>query len=129
VPIEINPSRFGGFSLADLTLHAYGFSPYKYFFENKKPDWETICKEKEGQHFGWILAYNANNMSLSEFEPDHEKFKGTLSEILYYNRIDHMKNPVFATVYAKTKNLDEFFKFLNFDFGEYFKRVEGSTEG
>jgi len=119
IPIEVNPLRYGGFSLADLTHWAYDFNPYKYFFTNTKPDWDKIYKEKKNKHFGWILAYNAN-LSFESYIPDHNKFKNSFSKVLHYNKLDHKKYPVFATVYGETENLDEFYKYLSVDFGKFF---------
>jgi len=123
IPIEVNPLRFGGFSLADLTYWAYGYNPYEYFFKNIKPNWPKIYKDKKDLHFGWILAYNGD-LDLNKYEPDHEKFKKTFSKILYYNKLDYKKYPVFATVYAESKNLKDLYKYLNIDFSKYFKKIK-----
>src|SRR5262249_44395825 len=40
VPIELNPIRFGGFGLADLTYHAFGFNHFEHFFRDKQPNWQ-----------------------------------------------------------------------------------------
>ena len=45
--IEVNPMRFAGFCVADLTWFAYGFNPYEYYFNGKEPDWDHILQGKE----------------------------------------------------------------------------------
>ncbi len=122
VPIEVNPCRFGGFGLADLTYYGYGFNPYEHFFAEKKPNWNAILEKKSGLELGWILANNPD-IDLSKSEPDHKKFRSTFTKILHYNEMDYKKWPVFATVYAQSRDINEFLKYLHVDFAGYFKKT------
>ncbi len=122
IPVEVNPCRFGGFGLADLTYYGYGFNPYEYFFSQKKPDWGRILREREGLKLGWILGNNPNTDS-SDLRPNHEKFRSTFSNILQYREMDHKRWPVFASVYAQSRDLKDLTKYLSVDFGQYFERI------
>jgi len=47
LPIEVNPMRFGGWcSSPDMAWYAFGINEYEYFFKRKRPDWESLLKEK-----------------------------------------------------------------------------------
>jgi hypothetical protein len=122
IPVEVNPCRFGGFGLADLTYYGYGFNPYEYFFTGKKPDWEGIMEKKRGLELGWVLANNPS-IDLSKARPNHKKFKATFSDILHYDEMNYRKWPVFAVVYAQSRNLNEFLKYLRVDFADYFEKT------
>ncbi len=119
VPIEINPVRYGGFGLADLTYYAFGLDPFKAFFNNFKPNWNDIWKNHDG-YFGWVLGYNGVNTDVNKKKPKHKAFKSLFKEILHYVKFDYSKNPAFAIAYVKEDQKKRLFKLLEIDFDKYF---------
>ena len=124
IPIEMNPLRYGGFGLADLVYHAFGFNPFDAFFENFKPDWEEIWNERDKNHFGWILGYNGTDINVDTHEPDHEIFREYLGNILHYVEIDHKENPAFSIAYIEDNCSISLQRFLKTEFNDFFVPVK-----
>lgn len=120
LPIEMNPLRYGGFGLADLTYHAFGVNPFLAFFQSKIMDWEKIWRERKNHNYAWILAYNSSKADLSKQIPDHELFQEYLGNLLHYVEIDHKENPVFALAYLEDKKMKNLERFLTLEFDRFF---------
>jgi len=120
IPIEMNPLRYGGFGLADLTFHAFGFNPFLAYFNNFKPNWNEIWQTGSEYNFGWVLGYNGTNIELEKQKPEHDKFRNYLGDVLHYVKIDHTENPVFAIAYFKDSNPDSLQRILETEFNDFF---------
>lgn len=120
IPIEMNPLRYGGFGLADLTYHAFGFNPFNAFFQNIKPDWEEIWKKYKQHHFGWVLGYNGKDINTDTHTPDDDAYLKYLKETLHYVEIDHRTNPVFSLAYVKDDSEISLRRLLKTNFNEFF---------
>ncbi len=118
-PIEMNPLRFGGFGLADLTLHMSGVNPFKLFFSDESFNWSNFWK-KDSNIYAWVLGYNGTEIDVKHTLPQHQDFKQHLGEILHYIAIDHLNNPVFALAYTKLDNLDQVHKIKDLEFNNFF---------
>jgi len=123
IPIEMNPLRYGGFGLADLAYHAFGFNPFNAFFDNFKPNWQQIWQNKKDMHFGWILGYNGTDIDMELNKPDHVAFREYLGNILHYVEIDHKENPVFSIAYVKDDCSKSLQRFLKTEFNDFFVPV------
>jgi len=121
LPIEMNPLRYGGFGLADLTYHAFGINPFAAFFHSKSMDWAKIWQKHGNKNFAWILAYNGINSDPKRATPQHQTFQEYLGDILHYQKMDHRKNPVFALAYLQDQNLANLQRFLSLEFDEFFQ--------
>ncbi len=123
IPIEMNPLRYGGFGLSDLTYHAFGFNPFNAFFNNLKPDWQQIWEIRNEHHFGWVLGYNGTNINVETHTPNDEAYLHYLGETLHYVKIDHKKNPVFSIAYVKDNCPISLQRFLKIEFNDFFVPV------
>ena len=121
LPIEMNPLRYGGFGLADLTYHAFGVNPFNAFFQSYKMDWNKIWGERKNHNYAWILAYNSTEADISKQAPDHKLFQDYLGSHLHYVEIDHQENPVFALAYLQDEKLKNLERFLSLEFDQFFK--------
>lgn len=123
VPIEVNPLRFGGWcTTADLLGVALGFNSYEYFFQNQKPDWESIFADKADKQYSIIVLDNSSGIDLTEIERfDYEKLAQDLENPVLIRRLDINQYPVFGFVFAEssTDNTEELLRMLNSDFREY----------
>lgn len=122
MPIEVNPMRFAGWCVADLTYHAWGFNPYEYYLDGIKPHWETILKEREGRVVGVVVADVAADVDCSTIRSvDYEAFKGRFTKPLELRRIDVHEYPVFAFLFAEVPedDLREFKALLHSDLNEF----------
>ncbi len=124
IPIEMNPLRYGGFGLADLAYHAFGFNPFDAFFNNFKPNWKQIWTERNENHFGWILGYNGTDIDVNTHEPDHETYREYLGNILHYVEIDHKENPAFSIAYVKDNSSISLQRLLKTEFNDFFVPVK-----
>lgn len=120
IPIEMNPLRYGGFGLADLTYHAFGFNPFNAFFQNCKPDWKTIWKKYKQHHFGWVLGYNGKDIDTNTHKPDDDAYLEYLKKTLHYIEIDYRKNPVFSIAYIKDDCQISLKRLLKTEFNDFF---------
>jgi hypothetical protein len=122
MPIEVNPMRFAGWCVADLTHHAWGFNPYAYYLDGKTPDWPTILAEREGQAVGVLVADVAADVDCAAITSvDYEAFTACFSEPLELRRIDVREYPVFAFLFARVPedDLSEFRVLLHSDLKEF----------
>jgi len=124
VPIEMNPLRYGGFGLSDLTYHAFGFNPFNAFFSNYKPNWKQIWNIKNENHFGWVLGYNGTDIDVETHTPNDEAYLHYLGDTLHYIEIDHKKNPVFSIAYVKDNCPVSLQRLLKTEFNDFFVPVK-----
>jgi ATP-grasp domain len=124
VPIEMNPLRYGGYGLADLTYYAFGFNPFSAFFNNFKPDWEKIWQSRSEFHFGWVLGYNGTDIDVNTHTPNDVAFQKYLGNIMHYEEIDYKENPVFSIAYFKDNDPTFIQQLLNTEFNDFFTLQE-----
>ncbi len=123
-PIELNPMRYGGFGLADLTYHSYDFQPITAFFDDQPADWHAIWESRQKLNYAWVLGYNGTDISIDVHRPQHEKFKELLrknTDIMDYVELDYRTNPVFSLAYLKNDNLMLLKELLKTEFNEFFE--------
>lgn len=103
-PIEINPLRFGGWcTTADLLGIATGFTPYEFYMENQKPDWDEVFKGKSNKKFSIIVLNNNSGYAPGEIENfDYDQLSSNFENPLLIRRMDVEKYSVFGFVFAET---------------------------
>lgn len=104
LPIEVNPMRFGGWcTTADLGFHAYGFNPYLYYYEQKKPDWNRLLQGKEGRLYSVVVLDNSTGLEAGDISFfDYDKLLKRFSLPLELRRIDYREYPVFGFLFTET---------------------------
>lgn len=127
-PIEINPLRFGGWcTTADLSGIAVGLNPYKYFFENKRPNWDNIYQAKENNIFSIIILDNNSGIAPDEIaEFDYKALANDFENPVLVRQLDINKYPLFGFVFVKTKpkKQDELNHILKSNLREYISLKE-----
>ena len=79
IPIEVNPLRFAGMCLNDLTRHTCHLLPVKAFFEGTRPDYATMWNGIENDVFSFVVLdkpYDTNRAL--DFERIKRHFHGVL---------------------------------------------------
>ena len=79
IPIEVNPLRFAGMCLNDLTRHTSHLLPVQAFFEGSHPDYATMWDGIENDVFSFIVLdkpYDTNRKL--DFERIKRHFHGVL---------------------------------------------------
>ena len=123
LPIEINPMRFGGWcTTADMTGFCYGFNSYLAYFENRKPDWNEILKDKNGISFAVVVLDNSTGIKENEIRNfDCKKLLSKFENVLEFREIDFQEYPVFGFVFTETaqENFNELTDILTSDLTEF----------
>lgn len=123
VPIEVNPLRFGGFcTTADLTPYAWGFNPYAAFFNNIKPDWDNILKDKAGKLFSLIVLDNSTGIKGEDIKSfDYQKLLMRFEKPLELREFDFREYPLFGFLFTETReeNFEELAYILQSDLREF----------
>lgn len=125
-PIEINPQRFGGWcTTGDLAWYAFNFNSYQYFFQNKKPNWDEIFKNKKDEIYSIILLNNNSGFKPSEISHfDFDMLEQDLENILVTRKLDFNKFPAFGILFTETSegNERELKEILNSDLSKYIRK-------
>lgn len=127
-PIEINPQRFGGWcTTGDLSWYAFGVNSYQYFFQNKKPNWEAIFKNRKDEIYSIILLNNNSGIKPSEISSfDFDMLAQDLENIVVIRKLDFKKYPAFGILFTKTSegNERELEKILASDLSNYITKID-----
>lgn len=121
-PIEINPMRFAGWCTTDIAYYSYGINVYKYYFQNKKPDWKLILKGKDGILYSIVVLDKPKNVDEEQIKKfDYEKLIDSFEKTLELRKIDFNNYPVFGFLFTETKkeNKCELEQILKSDLLEY----------
>ena len=79
IPIEVNPLRFAGMCLNDLTRHTCGLLPVQAFFEGTRPDYATMWNDIEEDVFSFVVLDKPYETTRSlDFEAIQKHFHGVL---------------------------------------------------
>ena len=123
VPIEVNPLRFGGWcTTADMTAVAYGFNPYLYYFNDRKPGWDEIFRQRPDDVYSIIVLDNTTGVPGSQINGfNYDGVGAALSCPLQIRSVDFRKHPVFGFVFAKTPahDMSELENMLTSDLTEF----------
>ncbi len=123
LPIELNPMRYGGFGLSDLTFNSFQHQPISAYFDDSPANWDAIWEIRKENNYAWILGYNGKDVDINKMPPNHDKFKSHLaanSNIIDYVKLDHKANPVFALAYIYNKDLNKLKELLTTEFNSFF---------
>ena len=109
VPVEINPLRFGGWcTTADLLGITLGFNPYKSFFENEKPNWDSIFKGKESKKLSIIILDNNSGIESSDIlNFNYSALANDFENPVLIRKLDINKYPLFGFVFAESSFLNQ----------------------
>gem|GEM_PF-494147 len=124
IPLEINPLRMGRFGLPDLAFFAFRVNPYRYYYDDQKPEWEKILSQAGAEIFFRVLARLPESMDGRREEAvnlsaDHEEFADTFQDLVGYCKLDTKRYPAFSIAFGKTGDIGEVLKYLDIDFEEY----------
>ena len=119
IPIEVNPLRFCGWCITDIAQNAWGINVYEKFFKQEKVDWHEILKNKENEYHYFTIGENPSNFDKEKNKVDYEKYLKNISNPLVVRKIDYKNNPIFAIVFAKTKELNEIKNILELNMNKF----------
>ncbi len=128
MPLEINPLRMGRFGLPDLAFFAFMVNPYRYYYNELKPDWEKILSQPGEEIFFRVLARlpeskDESKEGTDKLSANHEEFADTFQDLVGYCKLDTKRYPAFSIAFGKTGDIGEVQKYLDMDFEEYLSQA------
>ncbi len=124
IPVEVNPMRFAGWCVTDVAWYAYGINVYKCFFEQKKPDWDTILRDKKDEVYSVCVADLPKDIERKNIlDIDYVKFSNHFEKTLELRKTDYQRYGVFAFLFAQTSasNLGSLEYVLHSDLKEFIR--------
>lgn len=113
IPIEVNPLRFAGWCTTDMAIGAYGINVYEHFANQTSPDWKNILENNDEEICYFAMAEVPNNIDKKKIKSfDYNNFLSNFSEIYELRKIDYTKNPLFAIIFGRCKDINEVNKIL-----------------
>lgn len=120
VPIEVNPMRFAGWCTTDVAKYAWGINVYEYFYNQERPDWNSILSKSGKGVFYFSMAEVPSDIDKSKLEGfEYERFLSNYSNVLEVRRINPKTNPLFAIIFGSTTSKDEVLKILSLKTKDY----------
>lgn len=120
IPIELNPLRFCGWCITDISYFAWGVNIYEAFLNQQKPDWEKILSQKDDSIYYFTIGDVPNSINKENIlNVDYDKYLRNISNPLVVRKIDYKNNPIFAIVFAKTNNFDEIKNLLALNMSDF----------
>lgn len=118
IPIELNPLRFCGWCITDITYFAWGVNIYEHFLKQQKPDWNKILAEKDDLIYYFTIGDIPNCID-KIINIDYDKYLENISNPLEIRKINYKNNPIFAIVFAKTNNFAEIKNLLALNMSDF----------
>ena len=120
IPIEVNPLRFAGMCLNDLTLHTCGLLPVRAYFEGTHPDYATMWNGIENDVFSFIVLdkpYDTNR------QLDFERIKRHFHGVLETRDINNPAMSIWGFLFMKTtpEHKEELKEILHEDLVQFMK--------
>lgn len=121
IPIELNPMRFGGEGLADLTFHAFRVNPYVAFLTENAPDLEALTAD-DPTYYAWVLGYTPPGQSSTDYRPQRNRFRSLLPGVIADTALNFERHPAFSISYLRTDSYDVVDNILATEFREFFTK-------
>jgi hypothetical protein len=118
MPIKISPMSFGSFSLPDLNFFAFGLNPYRYYYQDRKPDWKDLLSRAEDKIFFRVLS-RLQAPHEKGLHPDHDKFASVFPDLIGYCKLDAARYPAFSVAFGRAENAGEVRMYLDINFQDY----------
>lgn len=129
VPIELNPLRFGGDGLAELSYHAFGINPYAAFATDTAPDWPALWQGREDRIYTWMMGYVGREIDVASHRPNMGAFQSLFSNILSDTLLNYEAHLGFSVVYSEERDMARIHQLVNTDFQRFFQGSEAYSDG
>jgi hypothetical protein len=118
IPIEVNPLRFAGMCLNDLTRHTCGLLPVQAFFEGIHPDYATMWNGIEDDVFSFVVLDKPYETTKAI---DFEKIKKHWHGVVETRDIMNPAMSIWGFLFVKTDKAhrEELNEILNSDLTEF----------
>ena len=118
IPIEVNPLRFAGMCLNDLTRHTCGLLPVQCYFEGIHPDYATMWNGIEDDVFSFVVLDKPYETAKAL---DFEKIKKHFHGVVETRDIMNPAMSIWGFLFVKTDKAHraELQEILNSDLTEF----------
>jgi hypothetical protein len=121
IPIEINPMRFAGVGVSDLSFYAFGINNLEYYFSQKEPNWEKIIERSDDSIYGFYCAEFSKKIDYDDIAYVKEaelksKFKNVIE---YRNTLTRKSGIFFALIFYKASDIKENVKLLQLNLDDF----------
>jgi hypothetical protein len=118
IPIEVNPLRFAGMCLNDLTRHTCGLLPVQCYFEGIHPDYATMWNGIEDDVFSFVVLDKPYETTKAI---DFEKIKNHFHGVVETRDIMNPAMSIWGFLFVKTDKVHrtELQEILNSDLTEF----------
>ncbi len=105
-PIEVNPMRFGGWcSSPDMAWYAFGINEYEYYFNRRKPDWESILNKMKNTVFAIVILDNSTGIDGKDIAAfDYDRLLSEFQRPLDIRKADFREYPLFGMLFCETSH-------------------------
>ena len=100
IPIEVNPLRFAGMCLNDITRHTCHLLPVKAYFEGSHPDYSTMWNGIENDTFSFVVL---DKPYVTERAFDFDKISKHFHGILETRDIQNPAMSIWGFLFMQTK--------------------------
>ena len=120
IPIEVNPMRFAGWCTTDVAKYAWSINVYECFYNQKRPEWNTILANAKRGVFYFSMAEVPSDVARKNIKGfEYERFLANYSNVLEVRRINYKENPLFAIIFGSTESKEEVIKILSLKTKDY----------
>lgn len=118
IPIEVNPLRFAGMCLNDLTRHTCNMLPVQAYFEGTHPDYATMWDGIEDDVFSFIVL---DKPFETDKAIDFDKLKNHFHGVLETRDIQNPAMSIWGFLFMRTDvaHRDELHEILHSDLTEF----------
>ena len=123
IHIEGNPMRFGGWcTTPDLAWYSFGLNLYAYYFEKKRPDWNSIFETMDDNIYSMILLNNSSGIEGRRIDSfDYSSLMQRFEKPLVLRKTNFRDYPLFGFLFCKTRpqNMGELYSILRSSLSEF----------
>ena len=93
---------------------------YECFYNQKRPDWNTILANAKRGVFYFSMAEVPSDVARKNIKGfEYERFLANYSNVLEVRRINYKENPLFAIIFGSTESKEEVIKILSLKTKDY----------
>ncbi|HIU18161.1 MAG TPA: ATP-grasp domain-containing protein [Candidatus Avidesulfovibrio excrementigallinarum] len=122
LPIEFNALRFAGLCTTDLADLAYGINTIDCYLNDRRPDFDTILRGREGKTYSMIILDKPASLPPSS-RFDYDALAARFQRVLELRRLDSPDLPVFGFLFTETDtgHADQLDAILRSDLTEFLR--------
>ena len=112
--------RFARWCAVDVAKYAWKINPYECFFNQTRPDWNTILSNASKDVYYFSMAEVPSGMDVKKIQGfQYDRFLSNYSNVLEVRKINFKENPLFMVIFGSTRSKDEVVNILSLKIKDY----------